>query len=103
MTTIRTMQDLLDNLDQLGYKQSVVNQIRPRIIDCARVYKAPLNRSPADLADFEERWGRGRVAAIALGFQSHERFIEWRKRVRAALGRAAGPTTPVAVLPAWTT
>ncbi len=103
MTIIRTMQDLHDNIDGLGYKPSVVNQIRPRIADCARVYKAPLNKIPADLADFEERWGRGRVAAIAAGFQSHERFVEWRKRVRAALGRAAGPKARAAVLPEWTT
>lgn len=103
MTIIRTMQDLLENLNTLGYRPNVVNQIRPRILDCARVYKAPLHKIPADLADFEERWGRGRVPAISAGFQSHKHFVEWRKRVRAALGRVAGPKPRLAILPEWTT
>lgn len=101
MKTIRSMKDLLDNLDHLGYKRSVVNQIRPRITECARIYNAPLDRITVDLRDFEERWGRGRVGALASGFKSHEHFVEWRKRVRAALGRVAGPRTRPPIMPEW--
>lgn len=104
MKIIRTMKDLLDNLEGLGYSTSTINQIRPRIKESPRFYKnAPLERIPADLAAFEELWGRGRIGAIAAGFDSREHFTEWRKRVRGALSRAAGPTPRAAVLPAWTT
>ena len=100
---IRTMKDLLENLEGLGYSESTINQIRPRIKECPKFYNnAPLGRISADLEDFERRWGRGRIGAIAAGFKSHDHFVEWRKRVRGALGKAAGPQAPVAVLPDWT-
>ncbi|WP_185804717.1 hypothetical protein [Pontivivens nitratireducens] len=100
---IKTMKDLLENLEGLGYSKSTINQIRPRIKECPKFYgNAPLDRIPADLADFERRWGRGRIAAIAEGFKSHDHFVEWRKRVRGALGKAAGPKASAAVLPDWT-
>ena len=100
---IRTMKDLLENLENLGYSRSTIQQIRPRIRQCSKFYNnAPLDRIPADLEDFERRWGRGRIGAIAAGFKSHDHFVEWRKRVRGALGKAAGPKAPVAVLPDWT-
>lgn len=96
-TRFRTMQDLLDGLDGLGYSKKVVNQIRPQIKRCATVYKTPLARIPADLADFERRWGHGRVGALQHGFGSHDQFVKWRRRVRAALGRAArGGAAPAA-------
>lgn len=94
---VRTMQDLLDGLDGLGYSKKVVNQIRPQLKRCATVYKSPLARIPADLADFERRWGHGRVGALQHGFASHDEFVEWRRRVRAALGRVArGGVAPAA-------
>ncbi len=99
---IRTMKDLLENLEVLGYSKATINQIRPRIKECPKFYNnAPLDRIPADLAEFERRWGRGRIGAIAAGFNSHDHFVEWRKRVRGALGKAAGAKAPVAVLPDW--
>lgn len=100
--TIRTMQDLLESLDRLGYSKATADRIRPRIRDCARVYNQPLNRIPADLGAFEARWGRGRVGAIAAGFKSHDHFVEWRRRVRAALARAAGaPSGTAELTPDW--
>jgi hypothetical protein len=101
MQAIRTMQDLLDNLENLGYSKSTINQIRPRIKDSAKIYNAPLSRIPADHAKFEEDWGRGRVAALAKGFRDREHFVEWRKRVGGALSRAAGPKAPKELLPEW--
>lgn len=101
-TRFRTMQDLLEGLDDLGYSKKVVNQIRPQIKRCATVYKTPLARIPADPADFEKRWGHGRVGALQHRLASHDEFVEWRRRVRAALGRAArGGIAPTAapVLP----
>ena len=88
---IRTMQELLEALPHLGYSTATINQIRPRIKDCAKVYNAPLNRIDADLAAFEERWGKGRVGALAAGFKSHDHFLEFRKRVGGALARAQVP------------
>lgn len=102
MKPIRTIQDLLDSLNDLGYSPSTINQIRPRLKECARIYNAPLDRIPADLGQFEERWGRGRIAALAEGFKSQDHFVEWRKRVRGALGKAAGPQPEAELLPDWT-
>jgi hypothetical protein len=45
-TRFRTMQNLLDGLDGLGYSRKVVNQIRPQLKRCATVYKSPLARIP---------------------------------------------------------
>jgi hypothetical protein len=101
MQAIRTMQDLLNNLENLGYSDSTITQIRPRIKESAKIYNAPLNRIPADHAKFEADWGRGRVAALAKGFRNHEHFVEWRKRVGGALSRAAGPKLPKQLLPEW--
>lgn len=99
--TIRTMRDLRDNLAELGYSENTINQIPPRINDCEQIYNAPLERIPADLAAFEDRWGRGRVGALASGFKSHAHFLEWRKRVRGALGRASVPRSAKSMLPEW--
>lgn len=82
---IKTMQDLLDQLPNIGYSPAVVNQIRPRIRECEAIYNKPLRRIPADFDQFATRWGSGRVESIAAGFKSHEHFLEWRKRVRGAL------------------
>lgn len=98
---IRTMQDLLAQLDRLGYTPAVQAQIRPEIKNCARVYGQPLDRIAADAADFEARWGRGRVGAIALGFDRQDQFVRWRKRVRQALGRIAGSPAKPGLLPEW--
>ena len=89
---IRTMQDLLEALPHLGYSKATINQIRPRIRDCAHIYNAPLHRIPADVACFEEKWGKGRVGALAAGFKSHDHFLEFRKRVGGALARVQAPT-----------
>lgn len=104
MTTqpIRTMQDLLNALPRLGYSKATINQIRPRIKDCAKIYNAPLNRVSADLAAFESKWGKGRVGALAAGFKSVDHFLEFRKRVGGALARAQAPATSTAPrLPEW--
>lgn len=101
MNKIKTMQELLDALEQLGYSDSTCKQIRPRIKECQRVYNAPLHRIPADLEAFENRWGRGRVSTIAVGFRSQKHFLEWRKRVRAVLARAKEPTPGDSLLPEW--
>lgn len=101
MTKIMNMQDLLDNLGSLGYSAKTIDQIRPRIKECERIYKTPLKNIPVDPAKFEEIWGRGRIGAIAKGFKSHKHFLEWRKRVRGALNKAAGPKAPKALLPDW--
>lgn len=99
---IRTMQDLLENLDKLGYSEAVVNQIRPRIRDCEVIYNAPLRRIPADYDAFIDRWGNGRIGALAEGFKSREHFVEWRKRVRAALSRCqVRPQNDAELLPDW--
>lgn len=102
MQNIRTMQDLADNLDRLGYSPSVINQIRPRIHDCQTVYNLPLCQIPADYDDFVHRWGTGRVAALANGFKSHNDFVEWRKRIRGALSRIhSAQSAAPADLSAW--
>jgi hypothetical protein len=99
---IRNMQDLYDDLDGLGYSPSVVNQIRPRIRDCAKIYNRPLCQIDADYDAFVDRWGTGRVAALAKGFKSHDHFVEWRKRVRGALSRVqVKPKVESRVLPEW--
>ncbi|HBZ43053.1 MAG TPA: hypothetical protein DEO85_03155 [Maritimibacter sp.] len=99
---IRTMQDLLNKLDKLGYSQSVVNQVRPRIKECVRIYNRPLSDIPADYDAFVERWGKGRISALAEGFRSHEHFIEFRKRIRGALSKLHLETTaPQELLPEW--
>lgn len=104
MTKIRTMADLLqavDGPDSLGYSPATVAQIRPEIKRCEQVYGQPLSRIAADAVDFEERWGRGRVGTVALGFASPEHFTRWRKRVRQALGRIAVPVLTTGRLPGW--
>ncbi|WP_293869060.1 hypothetical protein [uncultured Alsobacter sp.] len=103
MTPIRSMHDLLEALPTLGYSKGTANQIRPQIKRCARVYNTDLARIPADPAAFEEKWGRGRVSALSLGFSGEAEFIEWRKRVRAALNRATMPEPAPRreLLPAW--
>ncbi|MCF7777421.1 hypothetical protein GLP59_07125 [Sulfitobacter sp. M220] len=101
MTKIMNMQDLLDNLETLEYSTKTIDQIRPRIKECERIYKTPLKNIPVDPAKFEEMWGRGRIGAIAKGFKSYKHFLEWRKRVRGALNKAAGPKAPKALLPDW--
>lgn len=100
---VRTMRDMLDRLDALGYSPATARQIRPEIRRCARIYNAPLERISADPAGFDLRWGMGRTGAIAAGFASREQFLTWRKRVRAALARAAGRASPArgALLPDW--
>lgn len=101
MKTIRTMADLLEALDSLGYSAATAAQIRPEIRRCERVYGQPLARIAADAADFEERWGRGRVGTVGLGFASPDHFARWRKRVRQALGRVAVPVATTGRLPGW--
>ena len=99
---IRTMHDLLEALPSLGYSTATINQIRPRIRDCERIYSVPLNRVPADLAAFEAKWGKGRVGALAAGFKSHDHFVEFRKRVGGALARAQTPVASTAQrFPDW--
>ena len=76
--------------------------MRAAIRKAATIYGEPLARIPADLAAFEERWGRGRVAAIPAGFRTHAAFVRWRKNVAGPLARAAGPkAAPAALLPGW--
>jgi hypothetical protein len=87
---IRNFQELEDRLDELGYTKKTANQIRPEIRRAAKIYKQPLLRIAVDPADFENRWGRGRISAIAEGFDSHDQFLNFRKRLRPALQRAAG-------------
>lgn len=99
---IRTMQDLLNNLDKIGYSQSVVNQVRPRIKECAEIYNRPLSDIPADYDAFVERWGSGRIGAIEEGFRSHEHFIEFRKRIRGALSKLhLNTAAQQELLPEW--
>jgi hypothetical protein len=43
-TRLRTMQDLLDGPDGLGYSKRAANQIRAQIKRCATVYRTPLAR-----------------------------------------------------------
>ena len=101
----RTFQDLDDRIDELGYSARTTAQIRPQLRLSTRIYKAPLSRIPACPAAFEERWGRGRIAAVAEGFVDHDEFVEWRRRVRPALGRAAGhgAARGPSLLPEWKT
>lgn len=87
------MQDLLDQLINLGYSASMVSQIRPQIKRCARVYNAPLDRITIDPQDFEKRFGTGRVSSAALGFKSRDQFVDWRRRVRAAINKVAESET----------
>lgn len=87
---IRNFQDLDDRLGELGYSEKTAAQIRPEIRRAAKIYKQPLSRIAVDPADFENRWGRGRISAIAEGFDSHEQFLNFRKRLRGALQRASG-------------
>lgn len=101
MKPIMNMQDLLDNLETLGYSAKTIEQIRPRIKECVRIYKAPLKNIPINPAKFEEMWGRGRIGAIAKGFKSHKYFLEWRKRVGGAVNKAAGPKAQKVLLPEW--
>ena len=75
VTDISNMQDLFDNRDGLGYSPSVVNQIRPRIQDCAKIYNRPLHQIDADYESFVARWGTGRVTALAEGFRPHDRVV----------------------------
>jgi hypothetical protein len=102
VANIRNMQDLYDNLDELGYSASVINQIRPRIRDCAKIYNRPLCQIDADYDAFVARWGTGHVAALAAGFKSRDHFVEWRKRVRGALSRVhVKPTKGAPILADW--
>lgn len=102
IANIRNMQDLYDSLDGLGYSPSVVNQIRPRILDCAKIYNRPLCQIDADYDAFVARWGTGHVAALASGFKSRDHFVEWRKRVRGALSRVhVKPAKGAPILPEW--
>src|SRR6056297_1354663 len=102
IANIRNMQDLYDNLDGLGYSPLVVNQIRPRIRECAKIYNRPLCQIDADYDAFVERWGTGHVAALASGFKCRDHFVEWRKRVRGALSRIhVKPAKGAPILPEW--
>lgn len=106
---VRTFADLLAALPGLGYSDRTMAQIRPQILRSEQIYRQPLARIPADPAAFETRWGRGRDAggAIAAGFRTQAQFVEWRRRVRMALERAARPAgaLPAAapLLPGWAT
>jgi hypothetical protein len=80
IANIRNMQDLYDNLDGLGYSPSVVNQIRPRIRECAKIYNRPLCQIDADYDAFVERWGTGHVAALASGFKCRDHFVARARR-----------------------
>jgi hypothetical protein len=67
----------------------MMNQIRPEILRAAKIYSKPLNGISADVREFEERWGRGRISAIAEGFDDLDQMINFRRRLRPALARAA--------------
>ncbi|SFQ13074.1 hypothetical protein [Tranquillimonas alkanivorans] len=90
MTPIRTFKELEARLPELGYSAAMQKQIRPEIRRAEKIYRLPLERIPVDPAAFEERWGRGRIAALAEGFESHEQFLTFRRRLSPALQRAAG-------------
>ena len=100
----RNFQDLDDRLDELGYTEKTAAQIRPEIRRAMKIYKQPLSRIAVDPADFERRWGRGRISAVAAGFDSHDQFLKFRKRLRPALQRATGAQlrSSVALPPAST-
>lgn len=101
--SIRTMQDILDTLPELGFSDATVAQIRPQIKRCSTIYNAPLNRIPADLKAFEKKWGRGRGAGPfhQLGFTSQQQFKAWRKRVSNALSRATMEKPRTAISDEW--
>lgn len=88
----------------LGYTERTEAQTRPEIRRSETVYRLPLRRIPADLQAFEDRWGRGRDGgAITNGFKSQAQYLNWRKRIRAALARATAPSAPKQrqLLPGW--
>jgi hypothetical protein len=101
--TPRTMADVVDIIDGLGFAPGTVRNIRPELKKTAKVYSAPLARIPADLGAFDRRWGTGRVRTLPTGFSSINEFVKWRKRVRQALARALGaaPATKPKLLPEW--
>jgi hypothetical protein len=87
---IRNFAELADRLPDLGYSERMTAQIRPEINRAAKIYKQPLARISTDPLAFETLWGRGRISWIAKGFESHEQFLTFRRRLRPALQRASG-------------
>lgn len=85
-----TMKDLEAVLPSLGYSKSFQKNLRAAIRKCAKVYNTDLDRIPADLAAFDQKWGKGRVHVVPAPFRSAREFRDWRKNVRIALARVAG-------------
>lgn len=99
---IRTLAELEAALPTLGYSERMTARIGAAIRRARKVYGRPLDRIPADLEAFVERWGRGRVGAIPAGFDDDDQFKEWRKLMRMGLGRAAGGRpSPTKLMPTW--
>lgn len=84
------MSDAEAVLPELGYAASFEKNLRASIRKCAKVYKTDLDRIPADLAEFDRKWGKGRVRVVPAPFKTADQFRTWRKNVRMVLTRIHG-------------
>uniref|UniRef100_UPI0035C85D8D hypothetical protein n=1 Tax=Palleronia sp. TaxID=1940284 RepID=UPI0035C85D8D len=94
MMTITNLKQVEECLPELGYAPSFEKNLRASIRKSAKVYKTELKRIPADLAEFDRKWGRGRVRHVPAPFRTANEFRTWRKHNRMVLRRLSG--TPVA-------
>lgn len=69
-------------------------------------YGVALEQIPADLMQFDAKWGRGPVRMLPLGFKTKTEFSTWRSQTRAAINRvingADEDPQPIAQADEWT-
>lgn len=84
---LNSLADLGAQLDGLGFGPSYLKNVRGAFGKAPKHYGDALIRVPADLAEFDRRWGRGRVRRHPPSFRSADEFKTWRKLIRSALMR----------------
>lgn len=98
-----TMETLADLVPTLGYSDKHGRNIAGSVRTSAKVYQTELGRIEADLADFDARWGFGRISRYPSCFDTADQFRTWRKNVRAAIRRAHGHQQPTTLSEEWQT
>lgn len=101
--TITNLKQVEEYLPELGYAPSFEKNLRASIRKSAEVYKTELKRIPADLAEFDRKWGRGRVRHVPAPFREADKFRTWRKHNRMVLRRLSGASVPPALGTEWST